>query len=572
MRIKSFRNLDSVSRRDFLAFLGMSSAAAAAILANPKVASALVWSAGFQPLPPMGDDAVITAHGIDSEILIRYGDIINDAGEAFGFNNDFIAFFPLVRGRLVPGNSTEALFADEALLWVNHETPIGGLMHGNPGPALGGTPKTKAQVREEQLAVGGSIIRIVRDSKQNRWRFGGRHSLNRRISALTPIPFAGTGFKKVSIGGSDHGTGTLGNCAGGVTPWGTVLTCEENYHEFYGDFDRDYDYRNPDWRKHVKVPAQNHDWHTHAVHHPFHYGWVVEIDPLTGKGHKLVAMGRAARECATVTTARDGRAVVYSGDDHRGGCIFKFISKRPGDLSEGDLYAADVERGRWVLLSWDKNSTLRKSFRDQMDVLLNARAAGLAAGATPMDRPEDVELHPLTGSVYISLTNNHDRGNHHGSLLKIEEVNSDPLAVDFRVTTFMAGGKETGFSSPDNLIFDRSGNLLFTTDVAKDKLHKGPYQGFGNNGLFVVPVSGPDAGKALRIASAPVESEFTGPCFSPDEKTLFLSVQHPGEATLFENGNPRYSSSWPDGVGGRKPCPALIALQNLPLVSARSQS
>ena len=572
MKIKTLRNLDSVSRRDFLAFLGLSSAAAATILANPELLSAMVWNTDLQSLPPLGDDAVITAPGIDSEILIRYGDIINDAGEAFGFNNDFIAFFPLVRGRLVPQNSTGALAANEALLWVNHETPIGGLMHGNPGPALGGIPKTMAQVREEQLAVGGSVIRIVRDSLKSQWRFGGRHALNRRITALTPIPFAGSGSKKVSIGGSDHATGTLANCAGGVTPWGTVLSCEENYHEFYGEFEREYDHRDSKWGKHVKIPAQNHDWHIHAVHHPFHYGWVVEIDPLTGKSRKLVAMGRAARECATVTTARDGRAVVYSGDDHRGGCIFKFISKKPGDLTDGDLYAADVERGRWILLSWDKNPILRKSFHDQMDVLLHARAAGLAAGATAMDRPEDVELHPLTGSVYISLTNNNDRGNYHGSLLKLEETNSDPLALEFRTTTFLTGGKETGFSSPDNLLFDRAGNLLFTTDVAKDKLHKGPYSGLGNNGLFVVPVKGRDAGKVLRIASAPVEAEFTGPCFSPDEKTLFLSVQHPGEATLFEKGAPRYSSSWPDGVRGGKPCPALIALQNLPLVGARPQS
>lgn len=572
MKFKTLRNLDSVSRRDFLAFLGLSSAAAAAILAKPELLSAMVWNHDLQSLPPMGDDAVITAPGIDSEILIRYGDIINDAGEAFGFNNDFIAFFPLVRGRLVPQNSTEALAANEALLWVNHETPIGGLMHGNPGPALGGIPKTMAQVREEQLAVGGSVIRIVRDSLKSQWRFGGRHALNRRITALTQIPFAGTGSKKVSIGGSDHATGTLANCAGGVTPWGTVLSCEENYHEFYGEFDREYDHRDSNWGKHVKIPAQNHDWHIHAVHHPFHYGWVVEIDPLTGKSRKLVAMGRAARECATVTTARDGRAVVYSGDDHRGGCIFKFISKKPGDLTDGDLYAADVERGRWILLSWDKNPILRKSFHDQMDVLLHARSAGLAAGATAMDRPEDVELHPLTGSVYISLTNNHDRGNYHGSLLKLEETNSDPLTLEFRTTTFLTGGKETGFSSPDNLLFDRAGNLLFTTDVAKDKLHKGPYSGLGNNGLFVVPVKGRDAGKVLRIASAPVEAEFTGPCFSPDEKTLFLSVQHPGEATPFEKGAPLYSSSWPDGVRGGKPCPALIALQNLPLVGARPQS
>ena len=148
--------------------------------------------------------------------------------------------------------------------------------------------------------------------------------------------------------------------------------------------------------------------------------------------------------------------------------------------------------------------------------------------------------------------------------------------MEFTASTWIAGGKETGFTCPDNLVFDRSGNLYFTTDVAKDKLHHGPYQGLGNNGLFVVPSTGRDAGRALRLASAPVEAEMTGPCFSPDEKTLFLSVQHPGEFSQFVDGKARFSSSWPQdkrdhGADG-KPCPALIALQNLPLVGASSRS
>jgi len=576
--MKDPRSTKNFNRRQFLQFLGASAFGAA--FAGSGGGSALgmaLLGAGkkrsFEPLPAMADDAVVTVAGVDVDILIGYGDIINDAGEKFGFNNDFIAFFPLVRGRVVPVNSVEALEAREALLWVNHETPLGILMHGNPGPLRGGPPKTADQVREEQLAVGGSIIRIVRSTRDNRWRFGGRHVLNRRISALTEIPFAGD----VAIAGSKTATGTFGNCAGGVTPWGTVLTCEENYREFYGDLDAGYDFKpGSDWRKHVRLPEWEHSWTPHVFHHPWHYGWVVEVDPLTGRSRKLVAMGRADRECATVTTARDGRAVVYSGDDHRGGCIFKFISRIPGDLSEGDLYAADVDRGRWILLSWEKNPALRRNFRDQTHLLLNARAAGLAAGATAMDRPEDVELHPLTGAVFIALTNNPDRDNHHGSLLKIEEAGGDPLAMEFTASTWIAGGKETGFTCPDNLVFDRTGNLFFTTDVAKDKLHHGPYQGLGNNGLFVVPATGREAGRALRLASAPVEAEFTGPCFSPDEKTLFLSVQHPGEYSQFVDGKPRFSSSWPNngrdtGADG-KPCPALVALQNLPLVGSLPHS
>ena len=571
MIFKNRANIPRVSRRDFLLFLGASSVASAAMMARPSPLSAMVWAPSlrgkaFAPLPPTSDDDLVTARGIQSQILIRYGDTINDAGEAFGYNNDFIAFFPLMNGRLVPQHSPQALAANEALLWVNHESPCGVLMHGNPGASSGGTPKTAAQIREEQLAVGGSIIRIVRDPKTNQWRFGGRHGLNRRITALTPIPFAGEQSQAISIAGSDHAIGTMANCAGGVTPWGTVLTCEENYQDFYGEVDRK--------SMQVTMAKHHHGWtdHDDHQHHPWHYGWVVEVDPMTGRSHKLIAMGRAAREGATVTKASDGRAVVYSGDDRRGGCVFKFISRKPDDLTTGDLYAADVAGGRWIHLSWEKNPILRKSFRDQMDVLLHARAAGLAAGATPMDRPEDVELHPLTGAIYIALTNNAERGNHHGSLLKIEEFAADPLALEFRSSEFLAGGTGAGFSSPDNLVFDRAGNLLFTTDVSAQAMHDAPHRAFGNNGLFIVPAAGRDAGKALQLASAPNDAELTGPCFSPDETTLFLSVQHPGEATRFENGKPIYSSSWPQGSQGGKPCPALVALQNLPLVGAPSQS
>lgn len=572
----------NLTRRQFLNFLGASSAASAAILARPGriFASSCVGpgavttgngsetsrSLGFAGLPPRTDDRVITADGIQCDMILRYGDVINEAGERFGFNNDFIAFFPLSGGRVAPAGSRAAREATEALLWVNHETPIGLLMHGNPGAPVGGTRKSHEQVREEQLAVGGSIVMVVRDGTGGPWRFGGKHPLNRRVSGRAKIPLVGSGGRAIEIGGADWARGTLGNCAGGVTPWGTVLTCEENYHEFYGELPVGfYTESGADWKKQAKLPRYHHDWVHQSNHHPWHYGWVVEVNPLTGDARKLVAMGRAARECATVTLAADGRAVVYSGDDHRGGCIFKFISHKSGDLTSGDLYAADVENGRWILLSWEKNPVLKREFKDQMHVLLNARAAGLEAGATAMDRPEDVELHPGTGDVYIALTNNPDRENHHGSLLRITENQRDPLSLEFTATTWLAGGPEAGFSCPDNLVFDSTGNLLFTTDISKDKLNDGPYRKLGNNSLFVVPVGGSDAGQPIRVASAPVEAEFTGPCFAGDEATLFLSVQHPGENTKTIDGRPVYSSSWPHGETGRKPCPALVALRGLPL-------
>lgn len=555
------------NRREFLSFLSMSAAAALAWKAFPSVLTGTAWAsdvpgfAGFQvapftALPPLSNDDFVVADGARARILLRYGDVINEGGDRFGFNNDFIAFLPLSRGRLVLDQaSPEARTAVEALLWVNHETPMGLLMHGNPGTLQGGAGKSAEQIRLEQLAIGASIVRIVRENPHGAWRFGGHHKLNRRITALTPIPYA----NGMTIRGQDHAIGTLANCSGGVTPWGTVLTCEENYKEFYGELDGP---DSEDWQSRVTFDAgYDNGWRDQAHHHPWHYGWVVEADPMTGSARKLVAMGRVSREGTKVTVAKDGRAVVYSGDDHKGGCIFKFVSRHANDLSEGQLYAADVKGGRWVELDWSSQPALRAKFSDQLDVLLHTREAGLAAGATPMDRPEGIDIHPKTGNVFIALTNNSSVGNHHGSFLCITEKNADPAATEFTSEAFLVGGPETGFSCPDNIAFDRNGSLWFTTDVSKDKIGVGLYAGYGNNAFFVVPAQGPDAGRALRFASGPVAAELTGPCFSGDEQTIFLSVQHPGETSII--GQP-YTSSWPDGTPGAMPRSAIVAIDGLP--------
>lgn len=578
----------NIKRRELLKFLGALGGAAIwhGMSAGPvgrafASTAAVITGAGrqispFKPLPGLGDDDLVLAAGASADILLKYGDPINERGDWFGFANDFIAFLPLVGGRVITGlRSREARDATTALLWVNHETPLGILMaHGNPGVIAGGTKKTAEQVRHEQLAVGASIVRIIRDDKNSPWRLDPDRSMNRRLNAQTIIPFAipsnlrspGSGSMSrpvTGIRGSTHAIGTLANCGGGVTPWGTVLTCEENYKEFYGELDGP---DGPDWQGRVTFdPGYDNGWRDHVHHHPYHYGWVVEVDPLTGSARKLVAMGRVSREGARVTVAAgkdSGRAVVYSGDDYKGGCIFKFVSARPGDLSEGTLYAADVTRGRWVELNWERDEKLRAQFADQLDVLLHARRAGIIAGASAMDRPEGIDLHPVTGDVYVSLTNNASAGNHHGSLLRIREAGGDPLALEFTAETFLAGGPQNDFSCPDNIAFDTAGNLWFTTDVSKDKINKGPYAGIGNNALFVVPASGPDAGKALRFCSGPVEAELTGPCFSADEDTLFLSVQHPGEATVY--GQP-FTSSWPEKTPGARPLPAIVAITGLPL-------
>jgi secreted PhoX family phosphatase len=210
-------------------------------------------------------------------------------------------------------------------------------------------------------------------------------------------------------------------------------------------------------------------------------------------------------------------------------------------------------------LDWDNQPILKNKFKNQTEVLIRAREASKLLGATPLNRPEDIEIDPITGHVFVSLTNNIPKKDYHGSILKIEETNGDFDALTFKASTYLAGGEENGFSCPDNLAFDLSGNLWMTSDMSGSSMNKEdkPYMPYKNNSLFVIPRYGKDVGKVIRVASAPRDAELTGPWFSPDGKTLFLSVQHPGEQTVDIN-NP--TSKWPfdkDGV----PKPAVVAIK-----------
>jgi secreted PhoX family phosphatase len=174
-----------------------------------------------------------------------------------------------------------------------------------------------------------------------------------------------------------------------------------------------------------------------------------------------------------------------------------------------------------------------------------------------LDRPEDIEIDPLTGHVLVSLTNNFPKGNYHGSILKIREKENDHFSLEFEHETFLAGGEETGFTCPDNMAFDPKGNLWLTSDIPGSLIGSNKFGSFGNNGLYYVPSKGSDAGKVIQMASAPVDAELTGPTFTPDGKTLFLSIQHPGERTTDVND---CTSNWPDG-GKAIPKPSVVAIQ-----------
>ena len=262
-------------------------------------------------------------------------------------------------------------------------------------------------------------------------------------------------------------------------------------------------------------------------------------------------------ECATIHEAEDGRLVIYSGDDAVNQCLYKYISSEPRDLKNGKLYVADLVNGKWLSLDINDNPKLKKNFKNQTEIQIRTREAAKLVGGTPLDRPEDIEIDPITGHVFVSLTNNFPKGNKHGSILKIIEDENDMFGMSFQHQTFLTGGKETGFACPDNMAFDKKGNLWFTTDMSGSLIDKEPYEGLGNNGLFLFLRSGNNAGQLMQVASAPVDAELTGPFFSPDGKTLFLSVQHPGECS---DSLDDLTSNWPDG-GDAIPRPSVVAIQ-----------
>ena len=480
----------------------------------------------FTPISPSLDDELILADGFDFEVLIKWGDKINQS-DYFGFNNDFTMFIPFENNM------------EEGYLWVNHEYTDSLFISGRTSQDI----PTKEQVDNEMYNVGGSILHIKR--KGRHWELVSNSPKNKRLSAHTLIPVNWD----EAIAGKTTVMGTLANCSGGLTPWKTILTCEENYDSCFGETVCD----DEGVLVHFEGSKQ---WEKHYPENkPEHYGWVVEVDPKTGDAQKHIALGRCCHECATVKELDDKRIVVYTGDDGNDRCLYKFVSSEPGSLKNGTLYVANLEEKKWVPVVYDKHPILQEKFKNQTEVLIRLREAAPLIGGTPLDRPEDIEIDPVNGNVLIALTNNVAKDNYFGQILKITESEGYD-GLSFEYDTYLAGGEETGFACPDNMAFDPVGNLWFTSDMSGSVINTEPYTSFKNNGLFFVPRSGEKAGEVLQVASAPVDAEFTGPCFSPDGTTLFLSVQHPGE---YSTSIDELSSHWPDG-NSLFPRPAVVTI------------
>jgi len=583
----------------------------------------------------MSDD-VRVAKGYHAKVLMAWGDPLAEDGPVWhpsntaaqqrqqaGMHHDGMCFFA---DHADDGSKR----SDRGHLAVNHEYIDIGLLY-----EAGIKSQSAANVAKAQAAVGVSVVKLVRDEQQQWLRGGGF-----KVDANTAVAIGGParGHKLLRTPGEfftkeEHegigSHGTLANCSSGFTPWGTYLTCEENFQDFFKRAGNDlsagekrYGLPNPyglpdgwhsryGWDQHdARFDADREDSRNHFNR----FGWVVEIDPKHPERPpvKRTALGRFRHENAAVVIARDGRVVVYMGDDERYEFIYKFVSKQawhPDDpaanwglLDEGTLYAAKFDDklrsdglfdGHWLPLTTD-NPALRERFGDdQGAIAIYAREAAALVGATKMDRPEWIAapqhqgIGQPVGFVYCSLSNNTKRrseeehpanpraNNIWGHILRWAEHGDDAAGENFVWEVFLKGGNRThpeiehrgdtlqgeprqDFGSPDGLFLDQRGVLWVQTDVSSSTINTGPYAGMGNNQLLAVD---PQTKEVRRFLTGPNGCEVTGITQTPDGRTLFVNIQHPGERPDDTPSDPMAPlSSWPENEHGR-PRSATLVIQ-----------
>ena len=491
------------------------------------------------------------------------------------------------------------------MLAVNHEYTDPILMFPD---YIAGAP-TQSQV-DAEIAAHGMSFAEIRRTKGNKWRYVKGSANNRRVTGETVCAITGpaTGHPWMITSEDPQGRwvrGTLNNCAGGKTPWGTVLTCEENFNQYFANRSKlpEGPVKAAHTRYGLTSGATSRRWENFysrfdlakEPNEPFRFGWVVEIDPYdpTFMPRKRTALGRFKHEGATTVVAKDGRVVVYSGDDERFDYIYKFVTARAFDpkkrqanfdlLDEGTLYVAkfhDDGSGSWLPLVHGYGPvTSANGFNNQGDVVINTRRAADLLGATKMDRPEDIEANPVTGKIYSLMTNNTSRtaaqvnaanprpNNIYGHVIEQTEANDDHTSTWFTWQIFIKCGDpavaahDTYFagynpeevspiSSPDNLVFDEGGNCWIATDGLQNGLPR------GNDGIFATPVEGEQRGYLRQFMSCPMEAEICGPEFNTDYTTLFAAIQHPGEGSK-STAPADLLSVWPDGG---TPKPSVIAV------------
>lgn len=626
------------SRRDLLkGSLGVTAATAlfgsAALTGAPGSARAGADAFSFREVASGVDETHHVAEGYDADILIRWGDpLFADVGpfepraltgtdqvRRFGYNNDYVAFFPLdERGT-------------RGLLCVNHEYASPEVMFAGVSvrPDRDDFAKiTEAHVAVEMAAHGVSVVEIALEDGKWKPVVGGKY--NRRITAETEMTVDGpaAGHERLKTKADPTGLklwGTLNNCAGGQTPWGTYLTGEENCHGYFWT-----DRKSAEGKRLTKglggaqqksyerygIPSNWYSWG--RFHERFNvdkeanecnrFNWIVEIDPFDPSSTpvKHTALGRFRHEGAEMIVNKDGRVVLYSGDDSPREYVYRFVSRdtyRPGDkahnmrlLSEGTLSAArynDDGTVTWLPLVFGEGPlTPANGFNSQADVLIDARIAADLLKATPMDRPEDVQPHPTSGKIYVVLTNNERLRpeqtnkanprpeNDFGHIIEMTAPDGDHAAPTFAWDFLIKCGDpkvasvgalwnpatsaDGWFAAPDNVAFDSQGRLWVATDQGTAWPRKTEHA----DGLYALGTEHESRGLPKLFFRCPVGAEMCGPCFTPDGETLFVAVQHPAtdgvkdwapfaRNSTFEDPATR----WPDFKPDMPPRPSIVAIR-----------
>jgi secreted PhoX family phosphatase len=610
-----------LTRRAALLGLGAAAALTEALVDGAAAQMAVPMQGGpstlsFPELRQQMSQRDAVAEGYETQVVIRWGDpVLADAppydpanqtaaaqARQFGYNCDYLDYFPLPKG---------SRNSEHGLLCVNHEYTNTNLMFAG----LGEGRAARARTTREQSAVeieahGMSLVEVRKEG--GRWRAVPGAPLNRRITMNTPMRISGpaAGHERLKTSADPTGTrvlGTLNNCAGGNTPWGTVITAEENFNNYFGGEAATTGAEAASYRRYGIQRDATWAWGRYfdrfnldkEPNEPNRFGWIVEFDPYDPNSVpvKRTALGRFKHEGATHAVSHDGRVAFYMGDDERFEYLYKFVTARPWNpndpaanrdlMDEGTLYVAQfAEQGRmrWLPLVFGQGPlTEANGFRSQADVVIEARRAADLLGATPMDRPEDVETNKVNGRVYVMLTNNSNRTaqqlnpanprarNLHGHVVEVIPPGAgtdrvDHTATEARWEIFIAAGKpgidpgaqyhratsdQGWLSCPDNIAFDSKGRAWIATDGA-------PAAAGIADGIWAADTSGYGRGLTRLFYQAPTGAEVCGPCFTPDDRTLFLAIQHPGEdpGSTFE----RPSTRWPDFEEGKPPRPSVIAV------------
>ncbi len=503
---------------------------------------------GFTPVSMSAVDGkrIVIADEYEYQVFIPWGEPLTPGAppwswpptahaqaQQIGTGHDGMTYFPLSDdGR-------------HGLLVLNHEFGYNIQVLGTEHPA------SAEDVLTSQHAVGVSVIEI--QESEGAWTQVQNSKYARRIHANTPVTMSGpvSGHALVRNNANNPFTGTFNNCANGETPWGTYLTCEENIQFHFGSNDA-FESSAAQSRYGLSTDGSWFGWHrfdprfdlsnSDYTNEPNRFGWVVEIDPFDSSSTpvKRSALGRFQHEGATVVEGKDGHVVVYMGDDERFEFIYKFVSSQPwrqmraaglSPLDDGTLYVArfdDDGSGEWLPLTFS-NPELTDSFSDQADVLVHARLAATRVGATPMDRPEWITIAP-NGDVYCTLTNNTKREqsdaanpkapNPYGQIIRWHDKD-DHTGLRFTWDHFLicddVYGTEDSLGSPDGLWADPEGRLFICTD--------GPQFGDKPNQLLVADTV---TGKLSRLLTGVTDCEITGLTTTPDQRTLFVNIQHPG--------------------------------------------